>query len=177
MPRMAPTHHQPNLAPAYHQPNRMGHQTYGPFPGALQLPQPPLYTPESLTRNMISARIQQLLHGKLYEFSAPALVMLSTQLTNRVIHLGVNGHLGPNGLSGVNDIFMVIGHEGKGVYMSLAVMAPTALRILLRSQVAEFEGKDPMKDAGVMEWLRKNFFNVALDEWQRLGAATGNRGR
>jgi hypothetical protein len=126
---------------------------------------------------MINARIQDLLQDKLHEFSAPNLVILSTQLTNRIIHLGVNRHLGPDGLSGMHDIFMVIGHEGKGIYMGLAVMAPTALRILLRSQIAEFEGKDPMKDAGVMEWLRQNFFNAALDEWQRLRAGMMGNGR
>jgi hypothetical protein len=152
----------------------MTHQGYGPFPCATPLQHPPIYTPNSLTRDMISAHIQDLLQDKLPEFSAPNLVMLVTQLTNRIVHLGVNRQLGPNGLSGVHDIFMVTGHEGKGVYMGLAVMAPTALRILLRGQIAEFEGIEPMKDTGVMEWLRQDFFNSALDEWQML--KTGMKG-
>lgn len=104
--------------------------------------------------------------------------MLSTQLTNRVIHLGVNQHLGPDGLSGVNDISMVIGNEGRGKYMALTAMAPTALRILLRGATADFGGKDPLKDTEAMEWLRQSFYNAAVNEWRRLrDAMTGNGGR
>lgn len=95
-------------------------------------------------------------------------------LISKIIHLGQNGSLGPHGIQTLEEIFMVIGHDGSKKYMALAVMAPLKLCVLLRGTSEDLEGKEPLDDQKSMEWLRQGFHNVAVDEFNR--AQQGMRG-
>jgi hypothetical protein len=112
--------------------------------------------------------VQTLLRFALPEFNISQNVMLSMSLVSRIIHLGQNGALGPHGIQKLDEIFIVIGHDGLKKYMALAVMAPVSLCVLLRGTSEDLEGKEPLVDRKSMEWLRQGFHNVAVDEYNRL---------
>jgi hypothetical protein len=134
-------------------------------------------TTDSIPHDMIVARIQALLEDKLPTWDTPYIVTLSSRLANDVIKLGGRGHLGSYGVSSVEDIFMVIGHEGPRHYMALAVHAPNSMRILLQGQSNYMDGADPLKDSEKMEWLRQGFNSNALKEWQKITDAAMRKAR
>ncbi|KAH3951307.1 hypothetical protein HBI56_090130 [Parastagonospora nodorum] len=158
----------PQLAPTSQ--NNIPQSTYGPFPGAHGYASQPqiLLTPDSITRDMLASRVQTLLRLALPEFNISQNVMLSMSLVSRIIHLGQNGALGPHGIQKLDEIFIVIGHDGLKKYMALAVMAPVSLCVLLKGTSEDLEGKEPLVDRKSMEWLRQGFHNVAVDEYNRL---------
>ena len=104
-------------------------------------------------------------------------VQLSMSLISKIIHLGQTGSLGPHGIQTLDEIFMVIGHEGSKKYMALAVMSPVKLCVLLRGTSEDLEGKEPLVDQKSMEWLRQGFFNVAADEFNRSQQGMRGSGR
>ncbi|KAF1921547.1 hypothetical protein BDU57DRAFT_489410 [Ampelomyces quisqualis] len=142
--------------------------TYGPFPGYAPMQYSPPPPPDSIMRDNIVTRIQTLLQTKLPQWGIPHIVKLSSNLADRIISLVQGGHIGSEGIFSVDDIFIVVGHEGVGRYMALAVVAPVALNILLKGQTWNMKGIDPMKDPVAIEWVRMGFHNLASDQWTRL---------
>jgi hypothetical protein len=139
-------------------------------PGHAPVLQQPIYTPDSITYDMVVARIQSLLEFKLTSCATSGIVMLSSSITNHLISLGTTGELGPAGLESVKDIFMVVGHEGAMSYMALACTAPMKLRILLKGYNTDLKGVNALTDPEAMESLRQGFHNVAVCEWERINA-------
>lgn len=122
---------------------------------------------------MILTRIQYLLQFKLLNWGIPQIVMLSSSIAKRVISLDRDGHLGPDGLSSMENIFMVVGHEGNMRYMALVVTAPIELKLLLTGWKTDLKGRNPMKDAEAMEWVRQGFNNGAWAVLNRLNDEVG----
>ncbi|KAL5115566.1 hypothetical protein ACEQ8H_006542 [Pleosporales sp. CAS-2024a] len=177
MPRLASAHYHPTHAhyTAQLKPNPYGAKAFK----AASLPPPPPPTLPQMTSSMLTTRIHTLLSPHLHEFTDPNLSTLSTALSDRVIHLGRNGHLGPHGLQNLKDILMVVGHEGgNNKYMALAVVGLGKVWTLMRGAGEDMnekrltmylEGKTGGKDGdGGLEWLREGFFNAAVDEWKRV---------
>jgi hypothetical protein len=129
-----------------------------------------IYTPDSITYEMVVARIQSLMESKLTSCATSGIVVLSSSITNHLISLGTTGELGPAGLESVKDIFMVVGHEGAMSYMALACTAPMKLRILLKGYNTDLKGVNALTDPEAMESLRQGFHNVAVCEWERINA-------
>jgi hypothetical protein len=159
MPRLASSDIDPSLMP--HPPHN---------PAYVPVYQQPIYTPGSITYEMIATRIQCLLQDKLTACHMSVLATLSSTITNRLVTLGTAGKLGACGLETVNDIFMVIGYEGDMSYMALAVIAPEELRLLLKGPNTDVGGKDALNDPQALEWLRQGFHDVALSEWETIAA-------
>ncbi|KAF1847071.1 uncharacterized protein K460DRAFT_402437 [Cucurbitaria berberidis CBS 394.84] len=124
-------------------------------------------SPDSITREMIIERIQYLLQDKLPRWSTPTAVLeLAKRLTFILIEYGQRGGLGPHGLSKLSDIFMSVGHEGIWHYMALTVNPGMGdVQILLKGELREKEGKDPLHDEELMEMLRDGFDQQAVREW------------
>jgi hypothetical protein len=152
----------------------------------MESPYPP-QPPAPITQRLISTRIQNLLQSKLSHWQDAAIMMLSCKLvctlrlfasTNTcpaylshvIISRDRAGLLGPDGISSVNEIFMVIGHEGTTKYMALAVTTPIDLHILFRGEAREAENRDPLEDGEYMEELRLAFYEVAVAQWQSVNA-------
>jgi hypothetical protein len=131
--------------------------------------QPLIHITNSITHITINTRVHSLLEDKLTSWHPSAIVTLSSSITNLVISLGTKGDLGPHGLSSVNDIHMAVGHDGIMSYMALVVKAPGEVKVLLKGQNTNLEGKDSLEDRLAMEWLRQGFHNNAFYECERVG--------
>jgi hypothetical protein len=81
---------------------------------------------------------------------------------------GRNGHLGPNGIQGVDEIFIVVGYEGTKRYMGLAVNAPNSLLVLLKGQSLESKDRNHLRDAAFLEEIRQGFHYAVVDTWARV---------
>jgi hypothetical protein len=81
---------------------------------------------------------------------------------------GQNGHLGPNGIQGVGEIFIVVGYEGTKRYMGFAVNAPENLLILLKGQSLESKDRNHLRDAVFLEEIRQGFHHAAVETWARV---------
>lgn len=178
-PRVTYSGHQPNLLPHHNTST-----TNGAFPGYRQplpqlQPRPDVFvpTPDSITFEHIAVRLQFLLEPNLTNWHPQQVVLLSTTLTNQIITLGKNRDLGPDGIGSLNDIFIAVGHEGEWHYMALAVVAPIAVKVLLRGPSYFLDGRNPLVDETSMEILRGGFRTVAGQEWRKADAAMRRGGR
>lgn len=169
--------HLPNLLP-----HRNPTLSYGPFSSyrpPLSPPQQEVFvpTPDSITFEHISARLRFLLGLNLPDWNSPHIFLLSAVLTDQITTAGKKGELGPDGIGSVEDIFMAVGHEGQWHYMALAVVAPMAVKVLMRGPAYFLDGRNPLKDASSMELLRSGFNDAAWQEWKRAGEMIGRGGR
>jgi hypothetical protein len=69
----------------------------------------------------------------------------------------------------VEEIFIAVGHEGIMSYMALVAKASEEVKVLLKGQNTNLEGKNPLDDNVAMEWLRQAFHNNTVYEWQMIG--------
>lgn len=134
-----------------------------------------LLTPDSITREMIQARLAELLESQIPSFNSYAITKIAIHLTQVVISAGQSGKLGPRGLGKLTDIFMSIGHEGKKHYMCIAISAPGAghVQVLLMGDLCEKEGLDPLLDEELMEMCRKGLEGVARKMYESLVPVPG----
>ncbi|KAH9877922.1 hypothetical protein J1614_003139 [Plenodomus biglobosus] len=132
-------------------------------------------TPDSITREMIQARLAELLESQIPSFNSYAITKIAIHLTQVVISAGQSGKLGPRGLSKLTDIFTSIGHEGKKHYMCIAISAPGAghVQVLLMGDLCEKEGLDPLLDDELMEMCRKGLEDVARRMYESLVPVPG----
>jgi hypothetical protein len=110
--------------------------------------QPLIHITNSITHITINTRVHSLLEDKLTSWHPSAIVTLSSSITNLVISLGTKGDLS---------------------YMALVVKAPGEVKVLLKGQNTNLEGKDSLEDRLAMEWLRQGFHNNAFYECERVG--------
>ncbi|KAJ4362443.1 hypothetical protein N0V83_010536 [Neocucurbitaria cava] len=127
-------------------------------------------SPDSITRDMIVDRIYGLLQGELLQWDKEtALKDLAKHLASVLIEIGRRGNLGPHGLSRLSDIFMSVGHQGTTHYMALTVNPGIGdIQILLKGELREKDGKNPLHDEGQMEMLRDGFNREAVRQWLAL---------
>jgi len=86
--------------------------------------------------------------------------------------------LGPKGLSSVSDIFMSIGHQGIYHYMCLAVDARWGnVTVLLKGELCEKEGKDPMNDEEMMQLCIEGFSKEAEKVFEDVVAEARSKQR
>lgn len=141
----------------------------GPSPGAfLHVQQPELLNTNDITYATIVARIETLLLDQLSKWNDPQIATLSGHLATKIIKLSQRGSLGPLGLTSVQDIFMVVGHEGPQHYMALAVTAPTSLEIVLKGRNSNKTGLKLSEAPEEMELLTQGFRQSAMVEWQKV---------
>lgn len=82
--------------------------------------------------------------------------------------VGQDGKLGPDGIQGVDEIFIVVGYEGTRRYMGLAVNAPEKLFVLLKGRLLESMGRNHLVEAAFMEELRLGFHNASFEIWANV---------
>jgi hypothetical protein len=83
-------------------------------------------------------------------------------VTDDIIRRGQSGGFGPNGLSSLIQIIVAIGHEGIHHYMCLAVHPCSGcVQILLKGDLCEQEGRDPIFDYNIPALCREGFDRAA----------------
>ncbi|CAO2655301.1 Nn.00g103650.m01.CDS01 [Neocucurbitaria sp. VM-36] len=151
--------------------------THMPLLAPQSTPTQLLLSPDSITREMIIERIYNLLQDKLPKWSHPTAINdLARRLAFVLIDFGRRGGFGPHGLSRLSDIFMSVGHEGTKHYMALTVNPGVGdVQLLLKGDLREKDGKDPLHDKELMEMLRDGFDQEAVRQWISLLSKTARQ--
>lgn len=90
-------------------------------------------------------------------------------MADDIIRLGRDGAFGPVGLASLTQIFVCIGHESLYHYMCLAVQPSFGdVQVILRGDLCEQEGMDPMFDHAVMALCREGFNKRAAEVYEEI---------
>ncbi|KAF1828232.1 hypothetical protein BDW02DRAFT_617360 [Decorospora gaudefroyi] len=167
-----PTAYASTYAPAYEEPRSF--PPAGHMPSlAPQQPSPPP-TPDSITYRRIFDRVHGLLRGNLpewWERNPEALHHLTARLAHVIIRHGQAGRFGPDGLGSLSEIFICIGHEDIKHYMCLAINAHWGnVVVILKGELCEKDGKDPMHDDALMELAKTGFDKEAARLYTGIAA-------
>ncbi|CAN9245942.1 unnamed protein product [Alternaria alternata] len=164
-------------APAYASAHQTSHANHMPPPAtqspSLRPSEPQAYEPlvhpeplACLTYNMVYDRVYLVLRDNLSEWwtrNPDALQNVSQRLAGQIRFSGQRGMFGPDGIQSLNRINMFIGREGIYRYLCLAVLPNHGeLSILLKGDLCEKDGNDPMYDEELLAMCKEGFDKGAV---------------
>ncbi|EDU48900.1 hypothetical protein PtrSN002B_010902 [Pyrenophora tritici-repentis] len=136
-------------------------------------------TDHVITREMVCGRIWALLRDNLTSWwsdNSAAMKCVTDRMNHDLLCMNKRLALGPKGLSSVSDIFCSIGHQGIYHYMCLAVNPGWGnVVILLKGELCDLEGRDPMRDKEAMQVCSEGFSKEAMKVFQNAVADTQRR--